>query len=276
MLQQPYRFAVLACCVAAASAVVDKTGRRSHGNPTSRVGEGVRTITVQVGNDADSKNVHLRWDKDYTLRGLRAHLTAKTSWPRNKEFSSHVGNNGVLDSLFLSGSLMDVVYEAHHHDAATDVDVAYDVPGARLMSSFTVKDQLAFEVKSVGAFKTSYGVNFQPTFFLADKRLRLKLGQGIRRGLCPVSVTADFQPEDLSAPKSYAFGLRQELAPGRMLRAKLELPSAREERKVWAEMRDKVVDNGAIWIAKATVPLEDIEGGTLSNAELTLRRAWQF
>lgn len=257
-----------------AGAVVDKTGRRSHGHPTSRVSDGVRTITIQIGNNQDTapSDMHLRWDKDFSLQGLRAHLTAKTSWPRNVA-QSHVGRNGVLDSLFLSGSIMDVVYEAHHHDAATDIDIAYDLPGARLMTAFSVKDQLLLDVKSVSAFKTSRNVNFQPTLFLADKRLRLKLGQGIRRGLCPVSVTAEFQPQDLSAPKSYTFGMRQELSPGRMLRAKLHLPPAREEQKVWAELRDSVVDNGAMWIAKATVPLE---GGSLRNAEVTLRRAWQF
>ena len=168
-----------------------------------------------------------------------------------------------------------LVYDLHHHDATTDVDLAYDVPGVRLMSSLTIKDQLSMVVKSVGAFHAFGGVcNIQPTWLPDANRLRLKLGQGIRRGLCPVSVTADFAPGALDAPKSYTIGMRQEISPGRMLRAKFLLPPAREEQTVEAEVRDHAIDKDALWIAKASVPLAKL--GDVRNMELTLRRAWQF
>ena len=270
---------LLLCCLVGCHAVVDKTGRRSHGHPTSRVGEGVRTVTVQMGNkkDRSQNDVHVRWEKDFNLGRLRTHLTAKTSWPKAnfEEMNSHVGFNGVLDSLYLSGSAMDVVYDLHHHDATTDVDLAYDVPGVRLMSSLTINDDLSTEVSSVGAFQTLGAFcNLQPTWLPGANRLRLKLGQGIRRGLCPVSVTADFAPGDLAAPKSYTVGMRQELSPGRMLRAKVLLPPEPEERSVWAELRDHVIDKEALWIAKASMPLAKV--GDARNVEITLRRAWQF
>jgi len=253
-------------------ASVDRTGRHVSAR-RSRVAEGVRCITVQVGPD-DKQDIHFRWEKDFTLRGLRTHVAARTSWPKNKDTKSHVGDAGVMDSITLSGSVLDVAYEAKHSDGATDIQVAYSLPGGlQVMSDVTCTSRSPsdIEVKSVSAFHTAGAFNLQPTWNFANNRLRIKLGRGMRRFACPVSVTADFDPDEWLSGAEYEFGVRQELTAGRMLRAKLLLPAQRAGQKVWAEIRDNTIDEGGSWIAQASVPV-----GRLDEVEFTLRRAWQF
>jgi len=253
---------------ATVEANVDRTGRH-RGGYHSRVAEGVRCITVQVGSAA-KQDIHFRWEKDFTLKGLRAHVAARTSWPKDESVDNKVGPNGVLDSITVSGAALDIVYQAKYTDDATDVNLAYSLPGGLQLMSDMQLGNGEREVTSVSAFHTAGAFNIQPTWLLASKRLRLKLGRGMRRFACPVSLTTEFDPSNGLADASYEIGMRQELG-GRALRAKLLLPPKREDQKLWAELRDNTVDEGGAWIAKATMPVE-----AMRLVEFTLRRAWQF
>lgn len=263
---------------------VDRTGRHATAGRHSKVAEGVRTITMQVGSGkggSSKSDIHLRWEKDFLLRDLRARVTAKTSWPRSESFDSYVGKDGALDTISVGGSVRDVVYQATHADGATDIQLAFSLPGGlQLMSAVNVQDGGQAAVKSVSAFHTAGAFNLQPTWFLPDKRLRIKLGKGLKRFACPVSLTTELRPGEGLGDASYEVGVRQQLSPGRTLRARLLLPPTREERKVWAEIRDSAFDPEALWILKATVPMAAEAGSSLSDclraAEFVMRRAWQF
>jgi len=265
------------------TASLDRTGRLSDGAPVSRVAAGIRSMCVQLG-EGGGADVHARWQKSINIGALRTNIGIKAthnvrSTPQGTHSEEEL--SGVsLEEVALTGSLMDIGYEASRSIAApvgTDVALAYSVPsGIQLMADVNVRSNgkggTAADLRSYGAFHAAGPVNLQTTYTRATRNLRLKLGRGATRYRCPVSVQVDL-PRD-GGPCNYEVGMRQSLGQGRRLLARVLLPAVAEERRVWCEYHDANIDKGGVWIAKAALTLRDHR--IRSRPELSLRRAWQW
>ena len=123
-------------------------------------------------------------------------------------------------------------------------------------------------------------VNVEVTSLLPSQRFRLKIGRGLARFRCPVSLQAEFPAHgsEKSEPPDYELGWRQNLDEEgkRRLRARILMPGRRAS-AAWLEYRDATIDENGEWIAKITMPLDGgCNGGKRWKPEISIRREWQW
>jgi len=234
--------------------------------------------SVQVGGNGRN-DVHARYEKDIDLLSHSTHLTAKFHYPDERL--------GAINSMSLSGRIGAWFYEATRamgQEHNTDLQLACSLPsGAQLWADAKTGASGPFNIDRVSAFHVAGPFNVQPSLLLSEKVLRLVIGRGGMWNSCPISVQTDLHQN--GEPTDVEVGMRHEFNDGRKLRARLCLPGQGTARLLWAEYQDAKVDEGAVWFAKARLPLgadhqhasgEGLTSGLLRRAEFSLRRAWQF
>jgi len=254
--------------VVLATASLDRTGRSSGGRVHSAVTESVHYVSVQVGGKGNvAGDVHAKWEKDINVgTSVPVHVSLKFQHPAEQ----------MLDSVSLSGSLLNVGYEATRclskENAGTDLVLGYSLPGGTQLTAdanVNAGDHTC-KLQEVSAFHPAGPFNVQPSWLLASKILRIKLGRGAIRRRCPVSLQTDFKAGSIK-PQSAEIGLRHLFNPGRKMRARLLMPSDAPS-QAWVEYEDDKIDKRAVWFLKAALPLQ----GKRRMPEVSLRRAWQW
>jgi len=237
----------------------------------SAVTRAVHYMCVQFGGKGDSPgDVHARWEKDVHLGAgsVPLHVALKFQHPADQ----------LLDSVTVSGCLLDVGVEASHRfsEDHTDVTMAYSLPGGTQLTAdanVAASDgSTSCSLQEVSAFHVAGPFNVQPAWLPAANVFRLKLGRGAMRRRCPVSLQADVKPGS-HLPNNYEIGVRHQFGRGRKLRARLLLPEDAPGRKAWLEYQDDTLDKRAVWFVKAALSLD---GASSKVPELSLRRAWQW
>jgi len=257
-------------------ATLDRTGRCSNGHPTDKVSAAVKYASVQLGGKgALVGDVHTRFEKEVNLGPMRTHLTCRFRHP----------NEQLLDTVSLSGSIGDIIYEATRNivgpdQGSTNVQMAYSLPtGLQLMADTTATAK-KLVLDRVSAFHVAGPFNVQPSWLLATRTLRLQLARGCRWTRCPFDFQTEVHTDSESGRRtSYELGYQKQILDGRHLRGRLLLPADVSGRQIWAEYRDEKIDKHGVWYAKATLPFsqEDrLASGLLRRVDFSLRRAWQW
>jgi len=244
-----------------------------------------RKAVVQLGNNRPG-SLHATWEKWVHIGNHRTKASCDLQHP------SRAGTHGLVESVSISGSLMDVSYEATrtlNEDATgTDMQFAYALPtGLQVMADAHVAKDApegnpgGVQLTRMSAFHTAGPFNLQSSWLCGPKTLQLKLGRGAMFRRCPVSFQADI-PAGGTGTRNFEVGMRQELGGGRRMRGRLLLPAETSMRSVWCEVEDTAISKSGVWIAKATLPLvqasaqaagKGVMAAVLDRVDLSLRMA---
>lgn len=289
-------------------AKLDRTGRHP-GPHHSKMSDGVWHVCVQAGGTgADGMgDFQLKYETDVEiLEGMRTHVAVAADgrnllrWPSmtaadlEKKKETRQANSlgsSTLPTVFVSGALpLDLYYEvrrslARFTNSGTDLSLACSLPaGVQATAKGNLKKPIggswkeATCLQSLSLFRVAGPVNVEVTSLLMTQRFRLKIGRGLARLRCPISLQAEFpyRGSEKSEPPDYELGWRQNLDEEgkRRLRARILMPGRRAS-AAWLEYRDATIDENGEWIAKIAMPLDGgCSGGKRWKPEISIRREW--
>jgi hypothetical protein len=208
--------------------------------------------TSNLRNGASFDNLKASWGKRFSVGDFDSQLDASYDYNANRDFLKDVKLSGNL--LDGNGDDLRVGYEVTKNfdgGKSTELKLTAEMSGTKVCADLNSDDQL----KEVSAQRSvaigDRNVDVEPSFL--------------------VKAQVDMAMGGENAP-TYELGYERDLEDGRQVSATLQPAN----KNVDIELVDNKFEQGAVWTAKASVPLEGDAKGVLDAAKVSLKRAWTW
>jgi len=192
-------------------------------------------------------------------------LSAEYDYKSNKDFLSEASLTGDLTEGDVAVSY-DVTHDFNSKATTTTVTASTTVEGVKVGAELV--DMALKEVsaeKDVDAGDQS--INLQPSWLVQAKTARVKLMTKLG-GSDSVSAQVDYKPD--GGDVAYEVSYDTSLGDGRDLSATISAES------VDVDYTDSKAEEGAVWTASASVPVDAGASNILDTAKLSLKRSWKW
>jgi hypothetical protein len=226
--------------------------------------------TSNLRNGASFDNLKASWGKRFSVGDFDSQLDASYDYNANRDFLKDVKLSGNL--LDGNGDDLRVGYEVTKNfdgGKSTELKLTAEMSGTKVCADLNSDDQL----KEVSAQRSvaigDRNVDVEPSFLVKAQTARVKLMSAF--GKDRVKAQVDMAMGGENAP-TYELGYERDLEDGRQVSATLQPAN----KNVDIELVDNKFEQGAVWTAKASVPLEGDAKGVLDAAKVSLKRAWTW